>query len=76
MIELYEERFMKKTVRLEELNTKSFLAANFDTAIIPIGACESHGDHMPFGTDGMTAHALAVKAAERLNSTFVLPPCY
>jgi creatinine amidohydrolase len=63
-----------KTVRLEEMNTKSFLAAGFTTAIIPIGACESHGDHMPFGTDGYTAHALAVKAAEQLDSTFVLPP--
>ena len=67
---------MNKIVRLEELNTKSFITANFDTAIIPIGACESHGDHMPFGTDGTTAHALAVKTAERLNTTFVLPPCY
>jgi creatinine amidohydrolase len=67
---------MKKTVRLEELNTKSFIAGKFDSAIIPIGACESHGDHMPFGTDGTTAHALAVLTAERLNSTFVLPPCY
>jgi creatinine amidohydrolase len=65
-----------KTVRLEELNTKTFLEGKFTTAIIPLGACESHGDHMPFGTDGTTAHALAVKAAERLSSTFVLPPCY
>ena len=65
-----------KTVRLEEMNTKSFLAAKFTAAIIPIGACESHGDHMPFGTDGLTAHTLAVKVAERLQSTFVLPPCY
>ncbi len=67
---------MKKTVRLEGLNTKSSIAGKFDTAIIPIGACESHGDHMPHGTDGITAHALSVLVAERLNSTFVLPPCY
>lgn len=65
-----------KTVRLEEMTTKSFLAGGFDTAIIPIGACESHGDHMPMGTDGMTAHALAVMAAGRLQTTFVLAPCY
>ena len=54
---------MPKTARLEELNTRSFLEGNFKCAIIPIGACESHGDHMPFGTDGFTSHALAVKAA-------------
>jgi creatinine amidohydrolase len=65
-----------KTVRLEEMNTKSFLASKFKAAIIPIGACESHGDHMPFGTDGLTAHTLAVMAAEKLKSTFVLPPDY
>ena len=65
-----------KTVQLEEMNTKSFLAGGFDTAIIPIGACESHGDHMPFGTDALTAHALAVKTALRLQTTFVLPPCF
>lgn len=65
-----------KTVRLEELNTKSFLAGKFTTAIITTGACESHGDHMPMGTDGTTAHALAVKVAEQLKSTFVLPPDY
>lgn len=62
-----------KTVRLEEMNTKSFLAGGFDTAIITTGACESHGDHMPFGTDGYTSHALAVMAAQQLQSTFVLP---
>jgi creatinine amidohydrolase len=65
-----------KTVRLEELNTKSFLAGKFTTAIITTGACESHGDHMPFGTDGTTAHALAVRAAVQLQATFVLPPDY
>ena len=62
-----------RTIRLEEMNTKSFTESGFDTAIVPIGACESHGDHMPFGTDGITAHAMAVKIAERLNKTFVLP---
>jgi creatinine amidohydrolase len=63
-----------RTIRLEEMNTKSFAEVGFDTAIVPIGSCESHGDHMPFGTDGITAHMLAVRIAERLKKTFVLPP--
>ena len=63
-----------RTIRLEEMNTKSFTESGFDTALVPIGACESHGDHMPFGTDGITSHAMAVKIAERLKKTFVLPP--
>jgi creatinine amidohydrolase len=65
-----------RTVRLEEMNTRSWSEAGFDTAIVPIGACESHGDHMPFGTDGLTSHALAVKIAEQCRKTFVLPPYY
>lgn len=62
-----------RIVELEKLNTRSFVEAGFDTAIFPIGACESHGDHMPFGTDGLTAHALSVKIAEQCEKTFVLP---
>jgi creatinine amidohydrolase len=58
------------------MNTKGFLSFGFDTAIVPIGACESHGDHMPFGTDGLTSHALAVKIAEVCEKTFVLPANY
>ena len=54
------------TVQMELLTTREFVAAGFTAAIIPLGACESHGDHMPMGTDGFTAHALAVRIAEQL----------
>ena len=40
------------TVQLELLNTKDFVAAGFTAAIVPLGACESHGDHMPLGRTG------------------------
>lgn len=63
-----------RTVQLELLNTKAFLAAGFEAAIVPIGSCESHGDHMPFGTDAITSHALAVAVAQQLQKTVVLPP--
>jgi creatinine amidohydrolase len=65
-----------RTVKLEEMNTRSFAESGYDTAIVPIGACESHGDHMPFGTDGLTSHALAVRIAEQCEKTFVLPAYY
>ncbi|UFN47290.1 creatininase family protein [Roseomonas sp. OT10] len=65
---------MTRQVRLEALNTRDFQAGGFTTAILPIGACESHGDHMPFGTDALTAHALALRVAERLTATVVAPP--
>jgi len=51
---------MRKTVRFEELNTGDLLAAGFDKIILPIGSCESHGDHLPFGIDAMIAHDLAL----------------
>lgn len=67
---------MAKNVKLHELHTQEFLDAGFTAAIVPLGSCESHGDHMPFGTDAITSHALAVKIAEQLESTVVLPPLY
>jgi creatinine amidohydrolase len=63
-----------KGVRLELMTTREFVDAGFTTAIVPMGACESHGDHMPLGTDGLTSHALAVRIAEQLAHTLVLPP--
>lgn len=62
-----------QSVQLELLTSREFLAAGFTAAIVPMGACESHGDHMPFGTDGITAHALSVRIAEQLERTVVLP---
>ncbi len=31
---------------------------------------------MPFGTDGITSHRLAVRIAEQCTKTFVLPPYF
>ncbi|WP_108610435.1 creatininase family protein [Aminobacter sp. MSH1] len=61
-------------VRLEHLTTKTFNEGKFDTAIVPVGSCESHGDHMPFGTDALIAHELSLAVADRLDRTAVLPP--
>ncbi|MBY0160716.1 creatininase family protein [Paenibacillus lautus] len=41
-------------------------------AILPIGAVEAHGPHLPLGTDNLLASRLADKLAERTDS-FVLP---
>ncbi len=65
---------MKKVVRLDHMNTKSFIEGKFDTAIVPLGSCESHGDHLPFGTDALTAHALGIAIAEKMERVVVLPP--
>lgn len=49
-------------------------------AILPIGAVEAHGPHLPLGTDVVIAEAMARTCAERLGagqrSIFILPPLW
>lgn len=42
------------------------------TAILPIGAVEAHGPHLPLGTDNFLAVAMAKKLSSEINS-FILP---
>jgi creatinine amidohydrolase len=46
----------------------------FDTAILPVGATEFHGDHLPFSTDTIAAEAIALRLARELEGALVLPP--
>lgn len=41
-------------------------------AILPVGAVEAHGHHLPLGTDNILAETMAEKLAEKVDS-FVLP---
>ena len=45
-------------------------------AILILGACENHGDHMPFGSDFIFPEELAKRMAakSRKNSIVILPP--
>ena len=54
-------------VRWEHLTPPEFkkLAREEQVCILPIGSLERHGDHMPFGTDGIVVHEICVKAAEQ-----------
>lgn len=67
---------MRQTVRFEELNTADLQSSGFDKVILPIGSCESHGDHLPFGIDAFIAYDLARSLAERVPRTMVLPPIW
>jgi creatinine amidohydrolase len=51
------------------------LAAESPIAYVPVGTLEFHGEHLPFGVDGFSAHALCLRAAERSGGV-VLPPVY
>ena len=54
-------------VRWEYLTPPAFkkLAREEKVCILPIGSLERHGDHMPFGTDGIICHDICVRAAEQ-----------
>jgi creatinine amidohydrolase len=49
-------------------------------AILPVGAVEAHGPHLPIGTDVVIAEAMARSCAEELDArgvtAFVLPPLW
>lgn len=49
-------------------------------AVLPVGAVEAHGPHLPLGTDVVIAEAMARSCAERLaeegRTVFVLPPLW
>jgi creatinine amidohydrolase len=48
--------------------------ANYDKAILSVGSCECHGDHLPLANDTMVSYRLAVKVAEKVDGLLVLPP--
>lgn len=49
------------------------VAAGADTVILPLGATEQHGPHLPLGTDTLRAEALARRLAARLPGALVAP---
>src|SRR4029079_17697455 len=45
--------------------------------LLPVGAVEQHGQHLPVGTDSVLAHEVALAAADRLvGRVVVLPPLW
>lgn len=43
------------------------------TVILPLGATEQHGPHLPLGTDSFRAAALAERLAQKLANTLIAP---
>ncbi|MFH1060833.1 MAG: creatininase family protein [Pseudomonadota bacterium] len=63
---------------IQEMTMAEFgrsLAAGVTSAILPIGALEEHGPHLPLGTDALHALALA-QAAAALHPCLVAPPLF
>lgn len=63
-------------LRIEHLTSSEIaeaIAAGARTAILPLGAIEQHGPHLPLSMDSDHADALAVRIARKLGSALVLP---
>ena len=64
-------------MRLEQLTSPEVAALDRDgvACLLPLGAVEQHGAHLPLGTDSLIAHALCCAVAGRLpGRVLVLPP--
>ena len=64
----------KNRLEIQHCTAGDYRNEPFETVILPLGSLESHGPHLPFGTDALTAHLLALEIARRVRGTAVLPP--
>jgi creatinine amidohydrolase len=66
----------RERVRLAELSWPDVEAAfedGVDTIVLPLGATEQHGPHLPLDTDTRLATELAERVAQRLGDALVAP---
>ena len=61
---------------LSDMNAKELrVSITPDTvAILIFGACENHGDHMPFGSDFIMPYELAKMVASKSKNVLIFPP--
>jgi creatinine amidohydrolase len=64
----------KNPLEIQHLTAADFRQSPFEKVILPLGSLESHGGHLPFGTDALTAWLVALDIAARVPRTAVLPP--
>ena len=57
-----------------KITAHQFKEGKYDKAILALGSCEAHGQHLPLGTDTHVSHMLSVKIAEQVPGMLVLPP--
>jgi creatinine amidohydrolase len=58
---------------LAAMSAHDYNSGGFNKAILAIGSTESHGEHLPYGTDTFVAEYLAKTVAERVEGLIVLP---
>lgn len=70
---LYTLAHRPREPRLANLAWPELDAAPARVAIIPLGATEQHGPHLPFITDTVIANALAMRLAAHVDAAVALP---
>src|SRR6476661_5567734 len=53
------------TWNLAQQNYQTVRAATYDVAVLPIGSCEPHNFHLPYGTDTLQAENIALRVCRR-----------
>ena len=64
-----DKRFIEEMNAIEVRN----LINEKTIAILVLGACENHGDHMPFGSDFIFPTEIAKRVATKVSNVIVLP---
>ena len=59
---------------LLKLTAHQVKEGNYDKAILAIGSCEAHGQHLASGTDTLVSYMLSCKIADKVKGLLVLPP--
>jgi len=57
-----------------KMTARQFKDGGYDKAILALGSCEAHGQHLPLGTDTLVSYMLSCKVADQVKGTLVLPP--
>ncbi len=59
---------------LLKLTAAQVMERNYDKAILAVGSCEAHGQHLAEGTDTLVSYILSKRIADEVDGLLVLPP--
>lgn len=65
--------YRRALAMMDTASVQAALDRGLDTAIVPVGACESHGPHAPLSTDTIVAEEVALRLAEHIDA--LVAPC-
>jgi creatinine amidohydrolase len=64
----------RNSLLLAHCSPRDLAERGVDTAVLPVGATEHHGNHLPFSTDTIMAEGLSLRLDAEIGSAVVLPP--